>query len=164
MERREVDPRERVTDWIARYEAAWREPGTASLPDLFTPDATYRTAPFEEPYVGVAAIGLLWEKGRESHEERFDLSAEIVAIEGSIAVARVDVAYTDPPEGAYRNLWVLELDDDGRCRSFEEWPFAPDASGWFERGPTPSRRTHRAGLELGRAKTAAAVEQRARRA
>jgi len=25
----------------------------------------------------------------------------------------------------WRDLWVLTLDDAGRCRAFEEWPFAP---------------------------------------
>ena len=28
--------------------------------------------------------------------------------------------------GAWRDLWVLRFDDDGRCLAFEEWPFAPD--------------------------------------
>ena len=26
----------------------------------------------------------------------------------------------------WRDLWVLEFDGDGRCASFEEWPFAPE--------------------------------------
>jgi hypothetical protein len=25
----------------------------------------------------------------------------------------------------YRDLWVTRYAGDGRCRSFEEWPFAP---------------------------------------
>ncbi|WP_327035397.1 hypothetical protein [Micromonospora ureilytica] len=25
----------------------------------------------------------------------------------------------------YRDLWVMRFADDGRCRSFEEWPFWP---------------------------------------
>jgi hypothetical protein len=33
---------ERVAAWIDGYERAWRTPGTESLAELFTADATYR--------------------------------------------------------------------------------------------------------------------------
>ena len=36
---------------------------------------------------------------------------------------RVEVVYAHE---RWRDLWVLRFDDDGRCRAFEEWPFAPD--------------------------------------
>ncbi len=54
------------------------------------------------------------------------MSHEIVAVEGDTAVVRVHVQYRKPREQEYRDLWVIELDADGLCTHFEEWPFFPD--------------------------------------
>lgn len=109
--------------WIAAYERAWRTAGTDRLGALFTDDATYRMSPYEEPARGLPAIAALWERERESHEEGFSMTAELVAVEGDAVVARIEVVYDRGTE--YRDLWVFRLDPDGRCREFEEWPFAP---------------------------------------
>ena len=31
------------------------------------------------------------------------------------------------PVHEYRDLWIIRFAEDGRCRHFEEWPYAPDA-------------------------------------
>ena len=111
--------------WVAAYERAWRAAGTASLPELFTADATYRPAPFEAPVVGLDAIATFWEAEREGPDEPFELACEIVVADGDTAVIRAEVHYQDPPERVYRDLWVIALEPDGRCRAFEEWPFFP---------------------------------------
>jgi hypothetical protein len=111
--------------WIERYETAWRTPGTALLDDLFAEDATYSPAPFEDVLTGRAAIADFWEAEREGPDEVFTLVAEIVAVEGDTGVARLEVTYGDPPARRYRDLWIVTLAPDGRCRAFEEWPFFP---------------------------------------
>ena len=111
--------------WIERYERAWRTAGTAVLDGLFAPDATYSPAPFEEVFVGRAAIADFWEAEREGPDEVFSLSAEIVVVEADTGVARLEVTYGDPPERRYRDLWIATLGPDGRCTAFEEWPFFP---------------------------------------
>jgi len=129
--------RERVAAWVAAYERAWRTPGTEPLHELFTADAAYRTAPFEEPFRGLDVIAAMWEAGRTSPDEEFELDFEVVACERERAVVRLDVRYGDPTPRVYRDLWVLEFDEDGRCASFEEWPFWPRGSaGTYESGPT----------------------------
>jgi hypothetical protein len=40
-------------------------------------------------------------------------------------VVRAEVRYGEPSCQEYRDLWVIRLDDDGRCTWFEEWPFWP---------------------------------------
>jgi hypothetical protein len=40
-------------------------------------------------------------------------------------VARVEVWYGDPVRQEYRDLWIMRFAGDGRCRSFEEWPYWP---------------------------------------
>ena len=122
--------------WIEAYKRAWRSPGTDALARLFTEGASYRTAPFEAPHVGLAAIAELWEEEREGPEEVFEMNSELIAVEGDTAVARIEVRYGDPVTRRYRDLWVIQLDGDGRCREFEEWPFWPrEDAGTYRPGP-----------------------------
>lgn len=122
MERRDF------RDWVKRYEAAWREPGTQALSGLFATDATYRTSPYEDPFEGLAEIEAMWEREREGADEVFEMRSSIVAVEGSVGVVRVGVDYEMPAVQSYRDLWVIDLREDARARSFEEWPFWPEGS------------------------------------
>jgi hypothetical protein len=53
------------------------------------------------------------------------MDAQIVAVDGDVAVARVHVRYEDPAPHEYRDLWIIRFAPDGRCQAFEEWPFWP---------------------------------------
>jgi ketosteroid isomerase-like protein len=117
--------RQDLARWIARYEHAWRTPGTALLDDLFADDATYLAAPFDPLLRGRAEIEPFWDAERVSADEEFALTWEPVAVEGSVGVARVEVRYGEPVSRVYRDLWIVTLGDDGRCTAFEEWPFFP---------------------------------------
>ena len=86
-------------DWVRRYEELWRTPGTDRLGELFAPGATYLPSPWAEPVPDLPAF---WEAER---------------------VVRVSVDYATGKR--WRDLWVVTLDDEGRCTAFEEWPFAP---------------------------------------
>lgn len=127
--------RDQLERWVSSYERAWRTPGIDAVAELFAAGATYRTAPYEEPYRGLDAIERFWEAGRDGPDEAFDMRSSIVAVEAHVGVVRVEVRYSGPPPREYRDLWVVELDADGRCMSFEEWPFSPLHEGWFEPGP-----------------------------
>ena len=121
--------------WLERYERAWRTPGTETLVDLFTEDASYSTAPYESAHRGLAAISEMWEAERASPDENFEISAEVLAVDGDTGVARIEVRYGAPKNIEYRDLWIVRLDESGRCRHFEEWPFwPPDQEGAPGRG------------------------------
>jgi ketosteroid isomerase-like protein len=113
-----------VSRWVTAYEATWRTPGTDGLAALFAEGATYLVSPWAEPVIGLAAIAELWEAERERPDEEFTMTSSVVAVDGSAAVVRAEVHYARGE--TWRDLWVLEFDDDGRCRAFEEWPFAPE--------------------------------------
>ncbi|MEO3781359.1 nuclear transport factor 2 family protein [Micromonospora sp. B11E3] len=117
--------RKLVADWIAAYERAWRTPGTDALAGIFTEDASYRQGPYRTPVVGLPAIARMWEAERDGPDEVFRMTAEVVAVEGDTAVARLEVRYGDPVAQEYRDVWIMRFAGDGRCRSFEEWPFSP---------------------------------------
>jgi hypothetical protein len=126
--------REDVARWIAGYERAWRAAGTESLGDLFARDAAYRQGPYEDWVTGLAAIEAMWDAERDGPDEVFLMTSEVLAADGSTAVARVEVWYGEPVEQEYRDLWVMRFAADGLCESFEEWPF------WPEQSPTASGR------------------------
>lgn len=95
------------------------------MAELFSEDATYRMSPYAEVVHGVAAIGELWERERQGADEVFEMGCEVVAVDGDTAVVRIEVRYGEPQPADYRDLWIVELGADGRCRAFEEWPYWP---------------------------------------
>jgi SnoaL-like protein len=117
--------RAELARWIESYERAWRTAGTEVLATVFTPEATYRSAPFGEAVVGLPAIAGFWEAEREGPDEPFTMQWEPVAMDGCVGVARVEVAYHAPPSQVYRDLWIITLEADGLCSAFEEWPYFP---------------------------------------
>ncbi len=113
-----------VEDWLARYERAWRSPGTAELDAVFVETVTYVASPWRDPVVGLESLRRFWDTARTGPDEGFRMASDIVAMDGALAVVRVHVDYDDGQR--WRDLWLITLDDDGRCTRFEEWPFAPD--------------------------------------
>ena len=114
-----------VSRWLAGYEAAWRSPGTGRLAGLFTGDVTYRQSPYEEPVIGLAAVGRMWDEERAGPDEVFTLATEILAVDGPTAVVRAEVNYAGPIRQEYRDLWVIRIGADGLCSWVEEWPYWP---------------------------------------
>jgi len=117
--------RRAVEQWVAGYERLWRTPGTDELVDLFLPDATYLPSPWAQPIEGLDEIAQFWDAERDDADEEFTMSSDVVAVDGGTAVVRVFVEYGAPRNRRWRDLWVLRFAGDGRCSSFEEWPFAP---------------------------------------
>jgi hypothetical protein len=117
--------RELLAQWLDGYERAWRSAGVEPLTALFTPDATYQQGPYDQPVVGLPAIGRMWEDTRDGPDEVFTATTDIVAVDGETAVVRVEVKYGDPVGQQYRDLWIMTFAGDGRCSAYEEWPFWP---------------------------------------
>ena len=109
--------------WISDYESLWRTPGTDRLAELFADDARYLTSPWAQPIVGLADLAKFWNRERESADEEFTMTAEVVAVDGDVGVVRVEVEYGNGDR--WRDLWIVEFDPAGRCAHFEEWPIAP---------------------------------------
>ena len=121
----QMTDRAMVSRWLAGYEAAWRAPGTEGLAEIFASDVTYRYSPYEEPIVGLDAVRRMWDEKRDGPDEVFTLTTEILAVDGPTAVVRAEVRYGDPVRQEYRDLWIMQIRDDGRCSAFEEWPYWP---------------------------------------
>jgi ketosteroid isomerase-like protein len=110
-----------VMEWVGRYERAWRAADLDAVDELFTPDARYRTSPYEESLVGHDAIKTIW----RDEELVFTVVADTVAVDGQVGVVRLEVHYGNPVRQEYRDLWVITFAPDGRCADFEEWAYWP---------------------------------------
>ena len=110
-----------VLSWVAAYEMAWRAADLSAVERLFTADARYRFAPYEEPRIGHDAIRAAW----VDDELTFSFTVEPVAVQGQTAVVRLEVRYGDPVHQEYRDLWILRFAADGRVQEFEEWAYWP---------------------------------------
>jgi hypothetical protein len=121
--------RESAAAWLHAYVRAWETYDPDAVADLFSHDATYSYYPFDEPIRGRLAIVASWLEGKDpagTYEARY----EPVAIDGNIAVAQgrsryfKDASKTEL-EREYDNVFLIEFDADGRCRSFREWYMRP---------------------------------------
>ena len=115
--------RAEVEAWISGYVRAWRSPGTKALATLFDQRATYRMSPFAPVVSGLEWIAEMWEAERQGPDEAFEVAYEPVAVDGDVAVVRVEVEYGSG--ASYRDLWVIRFGADGLCTAFEEWPYWP---------------------------------------
>ena len=71
------------------------------------------------------SIRQMWDEDRQGPGEVFSLATEILAVDGPTAVVRAEVRYGEPVRQEYRDLWIMQMRDDGRCSWFEEWPYWP---------------------------------------
>jgi hypothetical protein len=121
--------KETVTAWLRAYVRAWETYDPDEVADLFTENAAYAYHPFDEPIRGRLAIVASWLEGKDP-AGTYDGRYEPVAIDGNIAVANGRSRYFKDATKAdldreYDNLFLIEFDDHGRCRSFREWYMSP---------------------------------------
>ncbi|MEF2975877.1 nuclear transport factor 2 family protein [Subtercola sp. YIM 133946] len=108
-----------VADWINRYETAWESNEPDDIRALFTPDASYRTEPDAEPWVGHDAIVAGW---TEIKDLPGDMSFEWKPLAITPEVATIQAVTVYPRENrTFDNLWVIRLAPDGRATDFTEW-------------------------------------------
>lgn len=121
--------RDDVQHWLDRYIAAWRSYDAAEIGDLFSEDSEYRYHPWDEPIRGREEIVRAWvaPEGNESlrdEPDTWDARYEPFVVQGGRAVAvgwSRYFAQGDTPEKLYHNVYLLEFDGGGLCRSFTEY-------------------------------------------
>lgn len=122
--------RDDLQQWLDRYIEAWRTYDEAAIGDLFSEDAEYRGHPQDEPVRGRAAIVADWlapggnSSGRDA-PNTWEANYEAFAADGDRGVSRGTTTYwTDAShatvEHEYFNVFLMEFDAAGRCRSFTE--------------------------------------------
>ena len=107
-----------VDRWVQGYVKAWETNDGGDIEALFTEDALYYTAPHREPWRGRTGIVKGWLDHRDEQGD-WSFRHEIMAICDDVAFVRGWTGYRAHPD--YANLWVIRLDDGGRCSEFTEW-------------------------------------------
>jgi SnoaL-like protein len=90
---------------------------------LFTEDGMYQVTPFVEPMRGRPAIYDYWVHVAET-ERDIQFGFEILAVTSENGIARWWASFMRVPPGLQNKLdgiFLISLDDDGRCRSLREW-------------------------------------------
>jgi ketosteroid isomerase-like protein len=113
-----------LTDWLDRYEQAWRNNDAEQIRGLFTDDAMYRWNPWDdEGAEGSEDIIASWLEQPDDPDD-WTLDCEAIAVEGDLGVARCVTRYRATargPERVFHNIWLVTLTDDGRCSDYVEY-------------------------------------------
>ena len=109
--------------WLEMYGKASKENDPQASADLFALDAQYYETPFDEPLKGRDAIYQYWNKGAQKLKDK-ESAHEILSVNGNLGIARWQAKFTSIQSGnrlALDCVFLVEFDDDGRCRVFREW-------------------------------------------
>ena len=118
-----------VVDWLEAYVQAWESYSPAAIGALFSDDAVYSYHPFDEPVTGRPAIVASWLKDPDARGT-YEADYKPVAVDGDVAVVHGRSRYFKDSSrteltNQWNNIFVIEFDEHGRCRSFREWWVAP---------------------------------------
>lgn len=120
---RSVMEHQDVQDWLDRYVEAWRSNDPDRITALFSEDVSYRYHPYDEPLRGRDVVVRSW-LDEPDDPESWEASYQPFSVEGSRVVATGTSRYFPhggQPERLYHNVFLIEFDDQGRCRSFTEY-------------------------------------------
>ncbi len=105
--------------WIDRYVRAWESNDPDDIGALFAGGARYFTAPHRDPWVGRDGIVAGWLERRDE-PGNWQFRHEVLAVAEFVGFVQGRTRYREPPV-EYANLWVIRLDEAGRCSEFTEW-------------------------------------------
>jgi uncharacterized protein (TIGR02246 family) len=109
-----------VESWVDRYRSAWDSNDPEEIAALFSADAEYATSPDATPWSGQTDIVSRWLERRDERGET-EFRYSVIAVDGDLGVVRGSTSYRSTPPRRYHNLWLVTLDEQGRCRNFVEW-------------------------------------------
>jgi hypothetical protein len=109
----------RTERWVEAYRAAWASNEPQAIRALFSPDAEYRTGPFDEPWMGAETIVERW-LARKDIPGSWRFRFQVLAENDEMGVVRGWTDYVNPKR-SYSNIWVIRFDSSGRATSFTEW-------------------------------------------
>ena len=113
-----------VSDWLRRYIEAWKSYDRSDIGALFSNDVEYSFHPYDDPTRGRDAVIESWFGDNKDDPGTYNGEYEPVAVDGNTAVAVGTSTYLDASGSVsrvYDNCFIMQFDDDGRCRSFIEY-------------------------------------------
>ena len=108
-----------VEEWVNAYRKAWLSNDPRDIRSLFVEEAVYYSEPYAKPQRGTQAIVEDW-LARKDEPDDTTFEFEVLATTDDLAFVRGLTTYNEPPR-TYYNLWVVRLNQSGRCTEFTEW-------------------------------------------
>jgi len=112
-----------LTEWLDAYGKAWEERDAEAAAALFTEDAVYQWGPFGRKLRGRIMIREAWAEALED-QQNVSFGYEVLSAGARRGMVRWWASADHPgrkvrerAEGIFR----LAFDENGLCRSFEEW-------------------------------------------
>jgi hypothetical protein len=109
--------------WLDAYSRAWENRNPEAATALFTENGTYQVTPFLEPMRGREAIFKYWSEVART-EENIKFEYEILVANADLNIARWAASLVIVPAGPQTQLdgiFLISLDEQGRCKSLREW-------------------------------------------
>ncbi len=110
-----------VGTWAASYARAWVEMDAEAAADLFTEDATYRSFIFDEPHFGQDGVRAYWSEVTATQAEVQVTMGRPIVDGPRAAVEFWTTMENSGEEVTLVGCLLLAFDDDGRCRSLDEY-------------------------------------------
>ncbi len=114
-------------NWLEKYLRPQEKGDPETIRQVFAEDATYCWGPFNPCRKGVKAI---YEHHRNALSHQADLKYDyrILAVTENVGIARFHLTLKDLSEGEpgeYDGIFLVHLNDAGKCTLFEEWYHSP---------------------------------------
>jgi hypothetical protein len=123
-----VITREEAIAWLEAYRRAWEERDADLIVSLFIPDGVYQETRFAPAFAGHDGIRRYWETDVVARQRDIAFSFTLWAVDGPVAYAHWQAAFTDLKKNARRKLdGVFRLTFAARgptgllCRGLDEW-------------------------------------------
>jgi hypothetical protein len=117
------DERAAFKSWLDAYGKAWESRDAEAAAALYAENGTYQVTPFLEPMRGRNAIFEYWSNVART-EEKIQFEYEILVANRELNIARWSASLVIVPQGLKTKLdgiFVISLDEEGRCTSLREW-------------------------------------------
>jgi len=110
---------QQVRNWVNGYVKAWTTCDPRDIKALFTEDAESHEWPYETAWVGRQEIIDGWQARAEWQEGGWSFDWTPLVINGDTFAIKGTGVYTKL--GRFDNLWVVTLNDKGKCTMFRMW-------------------------------------------
>jgi len=116
-------------DWFQKLGEAWTERDPHQAANLFSKDVEYYESVFDSPCENWDKVLNLW-KVVPTNQKDVTFDFEIIATKNDLAVANWKVTRTLLPTNQKQiieGIFVIKLNDEGRCNYFKQWRAVKEA-------------------------------------
>jgi hypothetical protein len=128
--------------WLNAYGRAREDRDPEAAAALYAEDGTYQVTPFLEPIHGRRAIFEYWSEVAAT-QENIVFEYEILVASPERNIARWTASFVRVPPSLNTKLdgiFLISLDEEGRCKSLQEWWHKQQSCLRTCQPPTPERR------------------------